>query len=107
VCQGHDGLLVAASDDQALVLGAKHAFSSSGDVGCFAEQIADEGIALAGLAALAFSSRFMVARTQRRPRGEPVGLATRVRSSLISMRIIAAAMAAMPGMVGRSSQAPA
>ena len=107
VCQGHDGLLVAASDDQALVLGAKHAFSSSGDVGCFAEQIADDGIALAGLAALAFSSRFMVARTQRRPRGEPVGLATRVRSSLISMRSIAAAMAAMPGMVGRSSQAPA
>jgi hypothetical protein len=49
----------------------------------------------------------MVARTQRRPRGEPVGLATRVRSSLISMRIIAAAMAAMPGMVGRNSQAQA
>jgi hypothetical protein len=34
-----------------------------------------DGIALAGLAALAFSSRFMVARTQRRPRGEPVSRA--------------------------------
>jgi hypothetical protein len=36
------------------------------------EQIADEGIALAGLA---FSSRFRVAWTQRRPRGKPVSRA--------------------------------
>jgi hypothetical protein len=107
VCQGDDGLFVSPADDETLVVGAKHAFRSSGGVGCFAEQIADEGIALAGLAALAFSSRFMVARTQRRPRGEPVSLATRVRSSLISMRIIAAAIASMPGIVCSSSQAQA
>ena len=107
VCQGDDGLFVSPADDETLVFGAKHAFRSSGGVGGFAEQIADDGIALAGFAALAFPSRFMVARTQPRPRGEPVSLATRVRSSLISMRIIAAAMASMPGIVCSSSQAQA
>ena len=104
VCQGNDGLFVSPADDEILVFGAKHAFCSSGGVGCFAEQIADEGIALV---ALAFSSRFRVARTQRRPRGEPVSLATRVRSSLISIRIITAAIALMPGLVCSNSQARA
>src|SRR5256886_16122692 len=53
VCRGDDGLLVSPADDETLVFGAKHAFRSSGGVGCFAEQLAGRVLSLRVLPLLA------------------------------------------------------
>src|SRR5262249_40693145 len=67
VGEGDDRLLVAAANDQALVLGAEDGLGSPCGVGSLAQKIANDGIAVAGLTALTLARRLVVAGTQRAP----------------------------------------
>ena len=44
--QGDDGLFITAADDQVLVFGAEDGFGSSRGIRRFAQQVADNGIAV-------------------------------------------------------------
>ena len=61
--EGDDRLLVAAANDQALVLGAEDGLGSPSGVGGLAQKITNDGIAVAGLAALRPAGRLVVAGT--------------------------------------------
>jgi hypothetical protein len=60
---GDDGLLVAFAGYQALVLVAQGAVRSPCGISCFAQQVADSMVALAGLAGLALARALVVAGT--------------------------------------------
>ena len=68
VGEGDDRLLVAAANDQALILGAEDSLGSPCGVGGLAQKITNDGIAVAGLTALTLAGRRVVAGTQGAPR---------------------------------------
>lgn len=75
MCDCDNTFLVAFANFQITVLGCQRALGDACRIGALAQDIADDGIALARLPRLALARRFIVARTQCRPRGEPVGIA--------------------------------
>ena len=68
VGEGDDRFLVAAANDQALVLGAEDGLGSPCGVGGLAQKVTNDGVAVAGLTAFALAGRLVVAGTQGAPR---------------------------------------
>lgn len=75
VRDGDDRLLVRLAHHQASVLGRERALGHSRGVGAFAQDEADDVVALAGAARLALARTLVVSRAQRGPAGQPLGRA--------------------------------
>ena len=100
-----NGLLVRLAHHQAAVLGRQAAFSHARRIGALAQDVPDDGVAVAGLARLAFARRLVVARAQRTPEARRSSISAALIQACWELDIEPHRVAKLSG-IGCSSKTP-